>query len=397
TSLKALLSGKWQPRTTEDLLNSAMALSGDVCVVTGACGFLGERLVRLLLEEEKLTEIRLLDRNIRSELINSLHDCKGETQVSVFEGDIRDRELLRRACKGAAFVFHTASLIDVIGAVGYSELYGVNVKGTQLLLETCIQENVPVFIYTSSIEVAGPNPSGEPIINGDEATPYSSRLKFCYSKTKLEAEQLCLQANGEMLRNGGQLATCALRPMYIYGPGCRFTLGHMKDGIRNGHVLLRTSRREAKVNPVYVGNVALAHLQAARGLRDDQKKAVIGGNFYYISDDTPHMSYSDFNYAVLSSLGFGIQERPVLPFPLLYLLAFFMEILQVVLRPILRFNPPMNRQLLTMVNTPFSFSYQKAHRDFGYSPRYAWNEARRQTTDWLASVLPAEMRSVYLR
>ncbi len=56
-------------------------------------------------------------------------DCKGETKVSVFEGDIRDRELLRRACKGAALVFHTASLIDVIGAVEYSELYGVNVKG----------------------------------------------------------------------------------------------------------------------------------------------------------------------------------------------------------------------------------------------------------------------------
>jgi len=56
-------------------------------------------------------------------------DCRGETKVNVFEGDIRDRDLLRRACKGAVLVFHTASLIDVIGAVEYSELYGVNVKG----------------------------------------------------------------------------------------------------------------------------------------------------------------------------------------------------------------------------------------------------------------------------
>ncbi len=54
--------------------------------------------------------------------------------MSVFEGDIRDRELLRRACKGAALVFHTASLIDVIGAVEYSELYGVNVKGESSVL-----------------------------------------------------------------------------------------------------------------------------------------------------------------------------------------------------------------------------------------------------------------------
>uniref|UniRef100_A0A671RSK1 3-beta hydroxysteroid dehydrogenase/isomerase domain-containing protein n=1 Tax=Sinocyclocheilus anshuiensis TaxID=1608454 RepID=A0A671RSK1_9TELE len=374
-----------------------MTLSGDVCVVTGACGFLGEKLVRLLLEEEKLSEIRLLDRNIQSELIQSLDDCKGETKVSVFEGDIRDCELLRRACKGAALVFHTASLIDVIGAVEYSELYGVNVKGTQLLLETCIQENVASFIYTSSIEVAGPNPHGDPIINGDEDTPYSSCLKFSYSKTKQEAEQICLQANGELLHNGGHLATCALRPMYIYGPGCRFTLGHMRDGIRNGNVLLRTSRREAKVNPVYVGNAALAHIQAGRALQDSQKRAVMGGNFYYISDDTPPVSYSDFYYAVLSPLGFGIQERPILPFPLLYLLSFLMELLHVVLRPFLKFTPPLNRQLLTMLSTPFSFSYQKAHRDFGYSPRYDWEEARKCTSDWLASVLPTERQQINLK
>uniref|UniRef100_A0A8C1GE14 3-beta hydroxysteroid dehydrogenase/isomerase domain-containing protein n=1 Tax=Cyprinus carpio TaxID=7962 RepID=A0A8C1GE14_CYPCA len=374
-----------------------MTLSGDVCVVTGACGFLGKKLVRLLLEEEKLAEIRLLDRNIQSELIQSFDDCKGKTKVSVFEGDIRDHELLRRACKGATLVIHTASLIDVIGATEYSELYGVNVKGTQVLLETCIQENVASLIYTSSIEVAGPNPRGDPIINGNEDTPYSSSLKFNYSKTKQEAEQICLQANGELLRNGGQLATCALRPMYIYGPGCRFTLGHMRDGIRNGNVLLRMSRREAKVNPVYVGNAALAHLQAGRALKDSQKRAVMGGNFYYISDDTPPVSYSDFNYAVLSPLGFGIQERPFLPFPLLYLLSILMELLHVVLRPFLKFTPPLNRQLLTMLNTPFSFSYQKAHRDFGYSPRYDWDEARKRTSNWLASVLPAERQRINLK
>ena len=49
-----------------------MALSGDVCLVTGAGGFLGRRLVKLLLEEEKLAEIRLLDRHIQPQLLQSL-------------------------------------------------------------------------------------------------------------------------------------------------------------------------------------------------------------------------------------------------------------------------------------------------------------------------------------
>lgn len=49
--------------------------------------------------------------------------------VSVFEGDIRDSELLSTVCKGASEVYHTASVIDVIEKVDYSKIHGVNVKG----------------------------------------------------------------------------------------------------------------------------------------------------------------------------------------------------------------------------------------------------------------------------
>lgn len=365
-----------------------MALRGEVYLVTGACGFLGQRLVRMLLEDENTAEVRLLDKHVQPQVIQSLQDVRRDKTVSVFEGDIRDSDFVRTACRGASVIFHIASVIDVLGAVDYSELYSINVKGTQVLLEACIQENVASFIYTSSIEVAGPNSRGDPIVNGNEDTVYKCVLKFDYSKTKKEAEQRTLQANGELLQNGGRLATCALRPMYIYGEGCRFLLGHMDDGIRNKDVLLRISAPEARVNPVYVGNVAQGHFQAARGLRDPQKRSVIGGNFYYISDDTPPVSYSDFHHVLMAPLGFGVQQKRRMPLFLFYLFCFFMEIIRLLLRPFKRFVPPINRQLLTMVNTPFSFSYQKAKRDLGYVPKYSWEESRTRTTGWLASQLP---------
>uniref|UniRef100_A0A8C6TCV3 Hydroxy-delta-5-steroid dehydrogenase, 3 beta- and steroid delta-isomerase 1 n=1 Tax=Neogobius melanostomus TaxID=47308 RepID=A0A8C6TCV3_9GOBI len=346
-----------------------MALNGDVCVVTGACGFLGKRLTRLLLEEEKLSEIRLLSREGPGQLCLLLPDCRGDTRVRAYEGDIRNFAFLKRACRG--------------------ELYGVNVKGTQMLLEACIEENVSSFIYTSSIEVMGPNASREPIHNGTEDTVYECSLKFAYSKTKKEAEQRSLEANGELLPDGTQLATCALRPMYIYGEGCRFLLGHMTDGVRNKNVLYRVSLPDAKVNPVYVGNVAVAHLQAARGLKDPNKRNTIGGRFYNISDDTPAVSYSDFNHVLMSPLGFHIQDKLPLPLSLLYVLCFLLEMVSAILRPLIRFVPPLNRPLLTMLNTTFTFTYKKAQAELGYVPRYTWQEARNSTLEWLAEQLPA--------
>ncbi|KAM4730686.1 hydroxy-delta-5-steroid dehydrogenase, 3 beta- and steroid delta-isomerase 1 [Anableps anableps] len=371
-----------------------MSLRGDVCVVTGACGFLGKRLVRLLLEEEKVAEIRLLDKDVQPQVLQSLEDCRGETKLSIFKGDIRDAEFLRRALCGASTVFHIASLIDVTESVEYSEMYGVNVKGTQLLLEACIQENVVSFIYTSTVEVLGPNSKGEPIINGTEDTVYDTVLKFNYSKTKKEAEQRTLRANGEMLQNGGRLATCALRPTYIYGDGCRFLLNHMGNGIRNKNVLYRMSVPEARVNPVYVGNVAFAHLQAARCLKDPLKRNIVEGQFYFISDGTQPMSYSDFNHVLMSPLGFSIQDKLVLPFRLFYILCFLLEALCTILRPFVRIVLPMNRHLLTMLNTTFTFSYQKAKKELGYVPIYSWEEARKRTTEWLASQLPMEREKI---
>lgn len=70
------------------------------------------------------------------------------TKLSTFEGDIRDSELLRKVCKGATIIFHTASLIDVTGAINYSELYEVNVKGEELFVELpCVIFSLYIFMF----------------------------------------------------------------------------------------------------------------------------------------------------------------------------------------------------------------------------------------------------------
>lgn len=255
-------------------------------------------------------------------------------------------------------------------------------------MDSCIQNNVRFFIYTSSMEVVGPNTSGDPIVNGHEELLYDSTLGFCYGESKRQAELTVLRANGRELQNGGALVTCSLRPTYIFGEGSQFLQLHLDQALQNGGVFHRISRKEALANPVYVGNVAWAHVVAARATKDPDGVKKMAGNFYYICDDTPHMSYSDLNHALGQELGLGVEGRLAMPYPLLYFLASMMELVSFLLRPLFRFVPPLTRHLLILLNTTFTFSYKKAHRELGYKPRYSWEEARRLTATWMAAILP---------
>ncbi|XP_006275613.1 3 beta-hydroxysteroid dehydrogenase/Delta 5--_4-isomerase type 1 [Alligator mississippiensis] len=373
-----------------------MSLAGVTCLVTGAGGFLGQRIVHLLLEEEEaLAEIRLLDKVFSSETLMNFARYKGKAEVKILEGDIRDAAFLHRACQGISLIIHTASIIDILGHVEKQLLWEVNVTGTQLLLEACVHSNVQYFIYTSSIEVTGPNCRGDPICNGDEETAYESSLTFPYAETKRQAEKHVLKADGQALKAGGILQTCALRSMYIFGEGSQFLQNHLDQSLLNKNIHLRTSRKEALVNPVYVGNIAWAHIQIAKALKDPEKAKQIRGQFYYISDDTPPMSYADLDYELTKELGFGIEPQLPMPLVMLYYFALLLESLSFLFRPFFRYIPSTNRHLVNLMNTQFTFSYKKAQRDFGYVPRYTWEEAKQRTGQWIASLIP--QRREYLK
>ncbi|XP_013913980.1 PREDICTED: 3 beta-hydroxysteroid dehydrogenase/Delta 5--_4-isomerase type 1-like [Thamnophis sirtalis] len=373
-----------------------MSLGGIRCLVTGAGGFLGQRIVcQLLTEKESLAEVRLLDKTISAEALQDFKKVRSNTLLTVLQGDIRDVVFLETAVQGVSLVIHAACIIDPRGFIDRKILWDVNVRGTQLLLEACLRNDVQYFIYTSSLEVTGPNNRGDPIYDGDEDTIYQMTQGQPYAETKREAEKCVLQLDGLPLKGGNSFVTCALRSMYIYGEGSSFLLGHLDESILNNNVFLRLSRKEAIVNPVYVGNIAWAHIQVAKAMRNPTKVKQIQGRFYYISDDSPHTSYSDFNYELTKELGFGIEPKPMMPVTLLYYYALFLEILSFLLRPFFRYVPSINRFLVILLNTPFSFSYKKAQRDFNYTPRYSWEEAKQRTSQWIADITP--LRAAYLK
>ncbi|XP_060248991.1 NADPH-dependent 3-keto-steroid reductase Hsd3b5-like isoform X1 [Meriones unguiculatus] len=362
-----------------------LTMPGWSCLVTGAGGFLGQRIIQMLVQEEDLQEVRALFRTFTPKHREKLSKLKTKTKVTVLKGDILDAQCLRRACQGISVVIHTAAAIDFLGIIPRQTILDVNLKGTQLLLDACVEASVPVFIYSSSLSVAGPNYK-EPVLNGCEEDHLESTWSHPYPYSKKMAEKEVLAASGRTLGNGGTLHTCALRLPFIYGEECAHLSVKVNEALKNNGIFLKNGPFSV-ASPVYVENAAWAHILAARGLRDPKKSPSIQGKFYYISDDTPHQSYDDLNYALSKEWGLRPDSSWSLPLPLLYWLAFLLETVSFLLRPVYNYRPPFNRFLITTLNSVFTFTYKKAQQDLGYEPCVTWEEAKQKTSEWIGTLV----------
>ncbi|XP_010139668.1 PREDICTED: 3 beta-hydroxysteroid dehydrogenase type 7-like, partial [Buceros rhinoceros silvestris] len=165
-----------------------------VYLVTGGCGFIGEKIVELLSQQDYIKEVRVFDSVAREE-VEKL--TTATTRVTVMEGDIRDYHQLLAAMWGVHVVIHTAALVDYRSTLPFGEMRAVNVGGTENVLRACCALNIPYVVHTSSIAAVGPNTLHEPMFRGNEDTKYSGEVELPYGKTKAMAEKLVLEANGK--------------------------------------------------------------------------------------------------------------------------------------------------------------------------------------------------------
>ncbi|MEP0871136.1 NAD-dependent epimerase/dehydratase family protein [Trichocoleus desertorum AS-A10] len=212
-------------------------------LVTGANGFTGSHLVRLL--EQRGDQVVGLVR--KSSNLSRLSDA----QVQLVYGDLSDREALRTAMQGVDTVFHTAAYVE-LGLVNAAEMERVNVTGTRAVMEVAKEMGVTKIVYCSTIGVFG-DTQGQVV---DETFQRTQKdFSSAYDRTKYDAQVLVDQ----MAQQG--LPVVSVMPSGIFGADDPHFIPVLRQFLKGGLKLWAGGDRVTGV--VHVDDLAMAMLLAA--------------------------------------------------------------------------------------------------------------------------------------
>ncbi|MGZ4182326.1 MAG: NAD-dependent epimerase/dehydratase family protein [Solirubrobacteraceae bacterium] len=211
-------------------------------LVTGATGFIGSHVTRLLVERGDEVVVTTRPQS-------NLGALEGLELTSI-EADVCDRRAVRRAMRGVDRVFHLAGTTNL--RLDRAQTFALNLEGTRIVLEEALRAGVERLVYTSSAAAVGPAPEGD---TSDESSVWDAgRYDIPYVDSKHEAEIVALR----LLARG--LPVVMVNPAHVLGAG---------DPGRSSTVLVkRFMRRQIPVyvngtlNIVGVHDVARGHLLA---------------------------------------------------------------------------------------------------------------------------------------
>ena len=212
-------------------------------LVTGATGFIGSHVARVLAERGDELKITVREQSPVEQLDG--------IDYEPVKCDLLDRRAVRRAVNGAERVFHTAGLVS-LRKRDEQRVFDVNVVGTRTLLEECLRANVERVVFTSSVAAIGPAPPGGTADETQVFTAGHLGIPYVNSKHEAEVEALRLAAHG--------LPVVIVNPTFVYGRGD--VHGGSTGLVRRflmGRIPVYT---DGALNVVDVNDVARGHLLA---------------------------------------------------------------------------------------------------------------------------------------
>ncbi len=260
-------------------------------LITGGAGFLGQSLARYLLRKGY---------GVVSVDIAPFDYPDIQSRVEHFQGDIRDKELLRRAARGVDVIVHAAAGLPLWKP---EAIKSVNIEGTKAVLEVATELKIKRVVYISSTAVYG-IPDHHPLYEHDKLEGVGP-----YGESKIEAEKIC-----ESYRN--KLCVPILRPKSFIGEGRLGVFDILFDWIRRGKNIPIIGRGNNLYQLLHVEDLNEAILLAST------RPAKVANETFNIGAEKYGTMRQDYQ-ALLDYAGFGKKVIGTPSGPIIFCLKFF--------------------------------------------------------------------------
>lgn len=335
-------------------------------MVTGGTGFVGMRLVEMLVE-------RGAESVLSFDIVPAPEAAWRHPAIRWVVGDITDRGAVVDACEGVDCVFHIAA---AVGPYHPYELYRkVNYEGTLNVLAGCKEHRVPKLVMSSSPSTRFVGTDVDGITEDDlPPLPLKSYLQ-AYAETKAEAEMAVTRECCD------SLLTIAVAPHQVYGPRDNLFMPNILESCGTGKLRV-FGRGDNRICFTHVDNYCHGLILGGRAL---YRGSPALGQFYVVTDAETHPDPRGFAlfWDVLDSatdvFGFSrIKSRTALPTWLIWTLATLCDLFTLVTGLKLKLST-FTVRMLTMHRW---FNTQKAERDLGYKPIIGFSEGWADNLEW---------------
>jgi len=323
--------------------------------VSGATGFLGGRVVELLLQRGD--QVIAFGRNPHA--LKRL-EALGARAV---QGDLTDVDILIKSIPEGGSVIHCGALSTPWAKK--EDYLQANVNGTEILCSVSLKKRVNRFVHISTPSIYVERFAKENILESD---PLPSVMINDYANTKLLAEKVV----ENYVQQG--LSALILRPQGIFGPRDTAIIPRLIRVAQKGFVPVMNEG--VKIDLTYVDNVVHAIFCALRA----QDQYV--GEKYNITNGEPVDQLLTLEY-LLEKLGYRV-KRKWIPNSRAWFLA---GILEWVYRTFaLQGEPILTRYSVCTLAFTRTLSIEKARRELGYDPQVSMIEGLERTIPWFAQL-----------
>lgn len=323
--------------------------------MTGASGFVGSRLCRILLETGH--QVSTFGRS------NVDIDPAYRDRHRHINGDITNQEEVFNAlsdANGYDVVYHLAGFISY-RKKDKDKQYAINVLGTRYIVEACLKYNVPRLIHTSSVAALGISSDGKP---ADESIEYNLKgkgLNYCDTKHNAELEvQKGVKAG---------LTAIILCPGIILGEGDSHPHHHaIFRSIAKGYLL---GWPQGGVMLSDINDVLQVHINAMTMGRSGERY-IIGGSNHTFKEA-----------AEITAKIFG-SKPPKFPIPDIFLT--IAGTLSEQIMPLLGKKPALTKQIAYLAQQKIFFSFEKAKKELNLIPTPFEETIKRTAPYYLAQI-----------